>query len=60
MQDSRKDSTTNSKRSKQREGKSAYQTPTVTDYGDVARLTQGVGTAHDGTHAGGAVKNPYL
>jgi len=39
--------------------KSAYETPTVTDYGDVTRLTQQKGTIFDGTHAQGALKNPY-
>jgi hypothetical protein len=39
--------------------KSTYQTPTVTDYGDVARLTQAKGTSIDATGAAGLNKHPY-
>ncbi len=39
--------------------KSTYQTPTVTDYGDVARLTQAKGTSIDATGATGLNKHPY-
>lgn len=39
--------------------KSAYQTPTVTDYGDVTRLTQQKGTSVDATGGQGLNKHPY-
>ena len=39
--------------------KSAYQTPTVTDYGDVTRLTQQKGTSVDATGGTGLSKHPY-
>lgn len=40
--------------------KSVYETPVVTDYGDVTCLTQQKGTIFDGTHASGSQgKGPF-
>jgi hypothetical protein len=39
--------------------KAAYQTPTVTDYGDVTRLTQQKGTSTDATGGQGFNKHPF-
>jgi hypothetical protein len=61
VQDSRKDAIKDLKQRKRPEKKSAYQTPVVTDYGDVARLTQGgAGTKQDGQAGSGTPKQPFL
>jgi len=39
--------------------KSTYQTPTITDYGDVTRLTQAKGTSVDTNGGQGFNKHPY-
>jgi hypothetical protein len=60
VQDSREDLKKTLNRARRAAKKSAYQTPVVTDYGDVARLTQGRGTSVDQGAAQGFNKHPYI
>ena len=59
MQVTRQDPKKNLNRAHRSAKKSTYQTPTVTDYGDVTRLTQAKGTSIDGSTAQGLNKHPY-
>jgi len=59
VQDTRREPGKNLDPAQRSAKKSTYQTPTVTDYGDVTRLTQAKGTSVDATGGQGLSKHPY-